>query len=158
MCREIQAHGGDIFKYAGDAMIVLWPPDDEDSVSNRVRRATQAAVAIQTKQHAMDLHEGVQLSVKIGIGVGKVAVLFLGGVRDRSESVAVGDPLLQAFDAEHHGASGQVIVSQQAWQSGLKQHYSFLREAPYQHCQDLEDGFVLVHQVKCTKFTEIYEV
>ena len=78
MCREIQAQGGDIFKYAGDAMIVLWPPDEEDSVENRVRRATQAAVAIQTKQHAMDLHEGVQLSVKIGIGLGEVAVLFLG--------------------------------------------------------------------------------
>lgn len=75
----------------------------------------------------MDLHEGVQLSVKIGIGVGEVAVLFLGGVFGRMESVAVGDPLIQAFESEHHGASGQVIVSKQVWKI-LSKHYGFLRE------------------------------
>jgi class 3 adenylate cyclase len=37
MCREIQAQGGDIFKYAGDAMIVIWPDDEDDPVENRVR-------------------------------------------------------------------------------------------------------------------------
>lgn len=37
MCREIQAQGGDIFKYAGDAMIVLWPPSEDDSIENRIR-------------------------------------------------------------------------------------------------------------------------
>jgi hypothetical protein len=75
----------------------------------------------------MDLHEGVQLSVKIGIGVGEVAVLFLGGVFGRMESVAVGDPLIQAFESEHHGESGQVIVSKEVWKL-LGKHYGFLRE------------------------------
>jgi len=142
MCREIQAQGGDIFKFAGDAMIVIWPPDEDDPVENRIRRAAQAAIAIQTKQHAMDLHEGVQLSVKIGLGVGEVAVLYLGGVFGRMESVAVGDPLIQAFESEHHGSSGQVICSRQVWAS-LSKHYGFLRSEKFKGCSELEGGAVL---------------
>ena len=103
-------------------MIVLWPPDEDDPLENRIRRAAQAAITIQTKLHALDLHKGVQLSVKIGLGVGEVAVLFVGGVFDRMESVAVGAPLIQAFGAEHHGSSGQVIASKEVWHY-LEKHY-----------------------------------
>ncbi len=39
MVRIIAGEGGDIFKFAGDAMIVLWP--DVDSVDVRCRRAAQ---------------------------------------------------------------------------------------------------------------------
>ena len=58
----------------------------------------------------------VSLSVKIGIGVGHVSVLYIGGVFGRMESVAVGAPLIQAFESEHHGVSGQVIVSPEVWE------------------------------------------
>ena len=51
MCKEIQAQGGDIFKFAGDAMIVLWPHDDEDPVS--------PAVAQRSSAHAFAREEGV---------------------------------------------------------------------------------------------------
>ena len=37
MCKEIKAQGGDIFKYAGDAMIVIWPPEEGDPIDNRIR-------------------------------------------------------------------------------------------------------------------------
>jgi class 3 adenylate cyclase len=39
MVKIIAGEGGDIFKFAGDAMIVLWP--DVDSVDVRCRRAAQ---------------------------------------------------------------------------------------------------------------------
>ena len=39
MVRIIAGEGGDIFKFAGDAMIVLWP--DVDSVDMRCHRAAQ---------------------------------------------------------------------------------------------------------------------
>jgi len=143
MAREIQGQGGDIFKYAGDAMIVLWPEDEDDPLENRIRRAAQAAITIQTKLHALDLHKGVQLSVKIGLGVGEVAVLFVGGVFDRMESVAVGGPLIQAFGAEHHGSSGQVIASKEVWQY-LEKHYGYLRKK-HKYMTPLPDDFVLLH-------------
>jgi hypothetical protein len=65
---------------------------------------------------------------QVGIGVGRVSVLHVGGVCseytctcsiflrvysngqkfDRMEYLAVGDPLLQAFAAEHSAVAGQV--------------------------------------------------
>ncbi|CAM9218617.1 unnamed protein product [Chrysoparadoxa australica] len=130
MVRIIASEGGDVFKFAGDAMIVLWPPpardhihdrkhmtreESETPMERRVRRAVQCAFAIQEELHDCQLAEGVRLSVKIGIGMGKVSVLHLGGVHKRMEYIAVGEPLLQAFTAEHHATSGQVIVSEAAF-------------------------------------------
>ena len=66
----------------------------------------QCALSIQSALHAAKLEEGVSLSVKLGIGVGKISVLHLGGVFRRMEYVAVGEPLVQAFAAEHHAEAG----------------------------------------------------
>ena len=33
--------GGDVFKFAGDAILVVWPPSDED-MTTKVRRAVRA--------------------------------------------------------------------------------------------------------------------
>ena len=77
-------------------------------MERRVRRAAQCAFAIQDALHNCELAEEVRLSVKIGIGMGKVSVLHLGGVYKRMEYIAVGEPLLQAFTAEHHATPGDV--------------------------------------------------
>lgn len=87
MCRLIAADGGDVFKFAGDACIVLWP--NTDTMDQRLKRAVQCAYAIQDLlDDAMmgDMVEkgngektDVQLSVKCGIGMGNVSVLHIGG-------------------------------------------------------------------------------
>lgn len=73
-----------------------------------MRRAAQCAFGIQEELHNCELAEEVRLSVKIGIGMGKVSVLHLGGVYKRMEYIAVGEPLLEAFTAEHHATPGDV--------------------------------------------------
>jgi len=35
MVKEIGKSGGDIFKFAGDAMIVVWPPSNKDNEKER---------------------------------------------------------------------------------------------------------------------------
>ncbi|CAN0531347.1 unnamed protein product, partial [Ectocarpus sp. 8 AP-2014] len=110
-----------IDQFAGDALIVLWPPPtrealtdisikgrEKESGERRVRRAAQCAFAIQESLHDAELTQEVRLSVKIGIGMGKVSVLHLGGVYKRMEYIAVGEPLLEAFTAEHHATAGDV--------------------------------------------------
>lgn len=77
-------------------------------MERRVRRAAQCAFGIQEELHDCELAEEVRLSVKIGIGMGKVSVLHLGGVYKRMEYIAVGEPLLEAFIAEHHATPGDV--------------------------------------------------
>ncbi len=41
LVRTMASQGGDVFKFAGDAMIVLWPPS-EDDLTTLTRRAAQA--------------------------------------------------------------------------------------------------------------------
>ena len=117
--------GGDIFKFAGDALLVLWPDDNGDDVSVRVQSAVQAGVTIQENLHNASLglpgDDDVRLSIKIGIGVGVVSVAHLGGMKDlygqhQFEAICVGSPLVQAFGSEHHAVSGDVVVSRRVWE------------------------------------------
>ncbi|KAH8063585.1 adenylate cyclase [Aureococcus anophagefferens] len=95
MNKIISGNGGDIFKFAGDAMIVLWPPSDD--LGDLARRG-----AVRDRDPALDQSHAevaafsagpapadgrgappgkaaqVNLSVKIGVGVGDVAVLRRG--------------------------------------------------------------------------------
>jgi adenylate cyclase 10 len=138
MVRLIGKEGGDIFKYAGDAMIVIWPNSGE--LVKRARNAAQCALAMQDRLHELKMEEGVVLSVKIGIGVGEISILHLGGVLNRMEYVAVGSPLVQAFASEHHGVSGDSIVSSAVWDM-IK---------PYFGADTLlEDGFVKLKDCTC---------
>ena len=76
LVRIIYRSGGDVLKFAGDAMIVLWPEATADeSLSKLVRRAAACGVQIQENMHSAELADGVTLSVKVGIGAGPVAAL-----------------------------------------------------------------------------------
>jgi hypothetical protein len=46
------------------------------------------------------------LSVKIGIGYGDCALLYVGGVFNRSEFFTVGDALTQALKSEENATGG----------------------------------------------------
>ena len=142
MVRIIGSHGGDILKFAGDALLVLWPDSPEMRLEERASRAAQCALELQEQLHRARLCDGVCLSVKCGVGLGDVTLLHLGGeptesledeldlaatfdskwsqftiIDGQMECIAVGDGLQQAFDAEHFAtAGGDVVMSQKAWQ------------------------------------------
>jgi class 3 adenylate cyclase len=61
--------------------------------------------------------EGVtNLSVKIGIGFGKCALLYVGGIFDRSEFFTVGSALVHALSSEEQATEGgQILVSESAF-------------------------------------------
>ena len=114
--------GGDVIKFAGDATIVLWPrstgPED---LLHKARQALQCGLELQANLHQLEVSPGVELSVKVGVGVGKVSLLRLGGTIDseqiqRLEYIATGDPLIQAFDAEHNAVAGMVNCSKAVWE------------------------------------------
>lgn len=122
LVRHIARAGGDIFKFAGDAMLALWvPPKDltEDELQTHLHemahRAIQCSIAIQNEMNEAELTAGVTLSVKIGIGVGNATVLHVGGVYSRVEYFACGLPLMQAFLSEAKASSGDIIVSPSVW-------------------------------------------
>ncbi len=113
----IAKYGGDIIKFVGDAMIVVWPRGEEESLPTTIRKAIQSALEIQAELNNKRIMQNVsKLSVKVGIGAGKCGLLHVGGVFKRAEFFVVGGALSQALECEHlstHG--GQVIVSGECW-------------------------------------------
>ncbi len=111
--------GGDVFKFAGDAMLIFWPENKEDILESLLRRCIQCALRIQAHLHQAELAPGVVLSVKMGIGIGGATIAHLGGVKDgstsRMEYIAVGPALEQAFNSEHQAQAGEVICSPECW-------------------------------------------
>ena len=110
----IGANGGDIFKFAGDALMVIWPPDGTSNFLQRTcTRACQCAMDIINKLDKMELVKGKTLSVKIGIGVGPIHILFVGGLFTRCEYLCVGECMRQAFESEKRSTNGgQIIISE----------------------------------------------
>lgn len=80
LVKAIGRSGGDVFKFAGDAMIVIWPPPSqsdsndmkEEELTLLCRQAIQSSMDIQNKLNEIKVIEDIKLSVKIGFGVGKV--------------------------------------------------------------------------------------
>eukprot|EP00826_Nyctotherus_ovalis_P024905 TRINITY_DN19218_c0_g2_i1.p1 TRINITY_DN19218_c0_g2~~TRINITY_DN19218_c0_g2_i1.p1 ORF type:complete len:238 (+),score=57.86 TRINITY_DN19218_c0_g2_i1:159-872(+) len=118
LIKTITKYGGDIIKFVGDAMIVIWPRGSEESLANTARKAIQSALEIQSELNNIRIMQNVsKLSVKIGIGAGKCGLLHVGGIFKRAEFFVVGNALSQALECEHlstHG--GQVIVSGECWE------------------------------------------
>ena len=64
------------------------------------------------------------MSVKIGIGFGKCALLYVGGVFDRSEFFTVGSALVNALSSEEQAtAGGQILISESAFKHVKNVYY-----------------------------------
>ena len=152
LIKVIAKSGGDVFKFAGDAMLVLWPPDwdgaepTQEEMALQVHRVAQCSLEIQKELHEAELAENVNLSVKLGIGVGRAMVIHVGGVYKRLEYLAVGPPLVQAFESEHACSAGDTVVSKEGWEL-IKDHFTG---------EKLEDGNVkLLNSSKQVKVISI---
>jgi class 3 adenylate cyclase/tetratricopeptide (TPR) repeat protein len=122
----IMAHGGEIFKFAGDAPIALWPvaqPRNHHLIRNRgdenlslaTCRAVQCGLALQSIFNEYKVAEGLRLSLRVGIGAGEVLMASVGGVRGRWEFLVAGEPITQMCHAERQAHPGEVVLSSEAW-------------------------------------------
>src|SRR5262245_27641620 len=110
----IEAEGGEVVKFSGDALTALFPATAEPA-GHAARRAVQAATAMHALMGdfaTLPTSAGsIALAVKISIGVGTVYAFRVGGVLERWEYVVAGDPLRQVAEAEHSAAPGETILS-----------------------------------------------
>jgi len=105
---------GDVIKFGGDALFVLFTTREEP-LDVAVRRAQYAANALQEAMaefHTLTSSAGpVALSMKIAIGAGEVLSFNIGGIADRWEYVIAGDPLQQVAEAEKQAKPGDIVLS-----------------------------------------------
>jgi class 3 adenylate cyclase/predicted ATPase len=114
----ITIHGGDVIKFAGDALTAVWPvaPASQlDALPLAVDYAAACALAIQAALREYQTWEGRTLAVRMGLGAGNITLMHLGGIYGRWEFVITGPPLNQVSQAEAHAQPSEVIVSPEAW-------------------------------------------
>ena len=125
----IGKNGGDIIKFAGDALLVIWPQEKGGDEVNSCRRALQCALQIITKLDKLEMVKGRVLSVKVGLGFGECKVLLVGGIFDRFECLVVGESMRQACSSECHCQGGGEVVVCESVYNLIQQYYDF-EEAP----------------------------
>jgi len=119
LIEALEAEGGDVVKFSGDAITVLFSAKDE-SLSYALRRAKQAGEALQEVMKELNPLQSsigpVELGLKVGIGGGEVLTMQLGGMFQRWEYAIAGEGLLQATHAEGRAERGDVCLSPEAMQ------------------------------------------
>jgi class 3 adenylate cyclase/tetratricopeptide (TPR) repeat protein len=111
----ISAHGGDIVRFAGDAILAVWVAEGPTDQSDAARRAAHCGLSLQEELRGYRTDSGTELAIKIGIGVGDFTCMHLGGEFERWEVLLTGIAFVQSFSAVDHAHAGQVVASLQAW-------------------------------------------
>ena len=110
----IEVAGGDVLKFAGDALLAIWSAPDESGLDEVVLRVTKVSERLQSDMHNSEVAPGIRLSMKLAIGAGEVDVEHLGGLFDRWEFLISGLPLAQLGRANDCAEPGDVVLSVEA--------------------------------------------
>ncbi|HJK91123.1 MAG TPA: response regulator, partial [Polyangiaceae bacterium LLY-WYZ-15_(1-7)] len=121
MCPVIQARGGDIDKFIGDAIMAVF----EDAPELEEDHALRAAKAAWEMQRALDvynaIHEGPPLKMRIGVNSGPCVRGDLGSRFVRRDYTVIGDTVNRAQRHESKAPKGGVLLSADTW-ARVKEH------------------------------------
>ncbi len=113
----VVGHGGDVVKFAGDALLALWSvTGTTTTLEQAALEAAQCALAVQ-QQLADYQAGGRRLKLRISLVAGEFRIMELGGIEGRWEVMLAGEPLLEIESAAQTAEVGKVVVSPQAWKS-----------------------------------------
>jgi len=111
----IHHYGGDVVKFAGDAVIAVWPLEGEKADLRQVTlRAAECALRIRERLVNYKFEDSV-LYLKLAISAGKVSHVHVGGVFNRWEFLLTGAPLSELGIANNLARAGDVLVAPSAW-------------------------------------------
>ena len=105
---RIEDCGGEILRFPGDAMIVLWPVG-RDGLGGAVQRAAACCLELVGDQR------GSALPLSCGIAAGPLTTGTVGGVLGRMEHVVLGEALREMGVAQSHADRSEVVLAPSAW-------------------------------------------
>src|SRR5688572_29802530 len=132
----IHEYGGDIVKFAGDALIAVWPiipdlPVKPDMPTNQtvsgkenvVSRADQWQWTMRVAECALKIRErltnyraeGSNLYLKLAISTGNISTAHVGGVFNRWEFLLTGTPLVELGIANNLANASEIIITPSSW-------------------------------------------
>ena len=114
--QQVHEHGGDVMKFAGDALVAVWPAGEE-GLTNPARLAAQCGLDIQRRLMSFSVEDGdVRLSLRLNLASGKISVMYLGGVLERWETLITGAPFSKILELRPHTRPDDVVVCHSAWE------------------------------------------
>jgi|GEM_PF-3270273 len=116
MISRIELSGGFVGKFGGDAMTIFFPAKNKADLKKIAKVAVITSIDLQKRMDAFQNFETkggtFSLGMKIGVASGQVLYKVVGPDEDGGrEYLLAGRPLDEAAEAEHHGTSGEVILS-----------------------------------------------
>src|SRR6185503_10190210 len=119
----VHEYGGDVVKFAGDAVIAVWnivsDSAEADSVSRAdqwqwTMRAAECALAIRQRLSNYKVEDS-NLYLKLAISSGNITAVHVGGVFNRWEFMLTGNPLVELGIANNLARAGDIILTPSAW-------------------------------------------
>jgi class 3 adenylate cyclase/tetratricopeptide (TPR) repeat protein len=110
----IEMNGGDVVKFAGDALMAVWVVDDDD-LAGATRRAAWCALEMHGRMRGFArLIASAPIALRIGVAAGPIDTNHIGGVYGRWEFLITGAPLEQVGAAEGLAKPGEVVLAPSA--------------------------------------------
>ena len=110
-------HAGDVIKFAGDALQVVWRNrrGSTDSLAQLVYRASRCCLDLLNRLNNFSPVEGVVLKLHMGVGAGVLSSFYVGGHANKWEYFVAGEPIEQMSDATEEATHGQLVLSTHAY-------------------------------------------
>lgn len=105
----VLAAGGDIVKFAGDALLAIWRAE-ENEIAVTVHAAAKCGLAAQQCLRHRTTKDGDRLSLRIGIGSGSIVTASVGGEFDRWEYLVSGNAIVEATKAADAAERGEALL------------------------------------------------
>jgi class 3 adenylate cyclase/predicted ATPase len=108
----ISKYGGDVLKFAGDALLALWPADPKTGdLRDPVLQAAACALEAHHTLRDYQTAEGIPLVIRTGIAAGRVQAVHLGGALNRWELLVAGNAISQVSITMQQAPPGEILLS-----------------------------------------------
>ena len=108
----VERWGGDVLKFAGDALLALWTVPAGD-LRQPVQSAARCALAMQRRSGPQG--NGEDLALRIGVAAGDVVLMHLSSTDDHREIMVAGGALVQLTSLQGLIGPGDVVLTNPAW-------------------------------------------
>lgn len=112
LVERIEQDGGDVVKFAGDALLATW---SDEPLARATARAVACAAALHEVVAAAGAGGDAAPSLSVGVGAGPFRTVLLAGSAERWEHLPVGPPLAQVAVAGRQAGAGETVLSPEAW-------------------------------------------
>jgi len=114
LVKIISTCGGDVVKFAGDALFAVWRTDEKKDITAVTHLATECAFIIKKNLNNMEINH-VVLNLRIGLGAGALSIYQVGGLYNRRELLFVGDAMNQASNVGSLSKAKDFYISREVY-------------------------------------------